>query len=137
MVKLDTGSRVEQRKFGLLMAGAFCLLGLLRWAIHHFDVFPVKFFVVAVVFGVLGLAAPRVLQPVFVVWMKFAEVLNWVMTRVFLTVTWYLILTPTSLVMRLGRKEDAMKRAWLPAEATYWEEAEEMGEGVESFKNQF
>jgi hypothetical protein len=69
--------------------------------------------------------------------MKFAEVLNWVMTRVFLTVTWYLILTPTSLVMRLGRKEDAMKRAWLPAEATYWEEAEEMGEGVESFKNQF
>jgi hypothetical protein len=137
MVKLDTGSRVEQRKFGLLMAGAFCLLGLLRWAIHHFAAFPVYFFVVAAVFAVLGLVAPRVLQPVFVVWMKFAEVLNWVMTRIFLAVAWYLIITPTSLIMRLGRKEDPMKRAWLPAEATYWEEAEEMGEGVDGFKNQF
>ena len=69
MVKPDTSSRVEQRKFGLVMAAAFCLLGLLRWAIHHFDVFPTRLFVVAAVFGVLGLVAPRVLQPVFVAWM--------------------------------------------------------------------
>lgn len=137
MVKPDTSSRVEQRKFGLVMAAAFCLLGLLRWAIHHFSAFPVWFFVVAAVFAVLGLVAPRVLQPVFVVWMKLAEALNWFMTRVFLTVAWYLIITPTSLIMRLGRKEDPLKRAWLPADASYWEPAEEMGEGVESFKNQF
>jgi len=137
MVKPDTSSRVEQRKFGLVMAAAFCLLGLLRWAIHHFSAFPVWFFVVAAVFAVLGLVAPRVLQPVFVVWMKLAEALNWFMTRVFLTVAWWLIITPTSLIMRLGRKEDPLKRAWLPASDTYWEPAEEMGEGVESFKNQF
>ncbi len=137
MVKLDTSSRVEQRKFGLVMAGAFCVLGLLRWAIHHFSAFPVYFFVVAAVFAVLGLVAPRVLQPVFVVWMKLAEALNWLMTRVFLTVAWYLIITPTGIIMRLRRGEDPLKRAWLPADATYWEPAEEMGEGVESFKNQF
>ncbi len=137
MVKLDTGSRAEQRKFGLLMAAAFAVLGLLRWGIHHFTAFPVSFFVVAAAFAVLGLVVPRVLQPVFVVWMKLAEVLNWIMTRVFLTVAWYLIVTPTGLIMRLGRKEDPLKRTWLPKDATYWEPAEEMGEGVADFKNQF
>jgi hypothetical protein len=137
MVKPDTSSRVEQRKFGLVMAAAFCLLGLLRWAIHHFSAFPVWFFVVAAVFGAFGLVAPRVLQPVFVVWMKLAEALNWFMTRVFLTVAWWLIITPTGLIMRLGRKEDPLKRVWLPADASYWESAEEMGEGIDSFKNQF
>jgi hypothetical protein len=69
--------------------------------------------------------------------MKFAEALNWLMTRVFLTVTWYLIITPTSLIMRLVGKEDPLKRAWLAADATYWEPAEETGEGLESYKNQF
>ncbi len=137
MVKPDTSSRVEQRKFGLVMAAAFCVLGLLRWAIHHFSAFPVWFFVVGALFAVLGLAAPRVLQPVFIVWMKLAEVLNWVMSRVFLTVAWCLIITPTSLIMRLRRGDDPLKRTWLPAESTYWEEAEELGEGVEGFKNQF
>ncbi len=137
MVKPDTGSRTEQRKFGLVMAAAFCVLGLLRWAIHHFSDFPIRFFVAAAVLAVLGLVAPRVLQPVFVVWMKLAEALNWFMTRVFLTVAWWLIITPTGLIMRLGRKEDPLKRAWLPADATYWEPAEEMGEGVEAYKNQF
>ncbi len=119
------------------MAGAFCVLGLLRWALHHFTVFPTRFLVPALLFGVLGLVAPRVLEPVFVLWMKLAEALNWIMTRVFLTVAWWLIITPTGLIMRLGSKADPLKRAWLPAEASYWEEAEEMGEGVESFKNQF
>jgi hypothetical protein len=137
MVKPDTSSRVEQRKFGLVMAGAFCVLGLLRWAVHHFDTLPVRFFAVAAGFGLFGLVAPRALQPVFVVWMKLAEALNWVMTRVFLTAAWWLIITPTSLIMRLGRKEDPLKRAWLPADATYWEPAEEMGEGLEAYKNQF
>jgi len=137
MVKPDTGSRVEQRKFGLVMAAAFCIFGLLRWAIHHFSVFPVWFFVLAAVFASLGLAAPRVLEPVFVVWMKLAEALNWLMTRVFLTLAWWLIITPTGLIMRLGRKEDPLKRVWLPAGETYWEPADEMGEGVEVFKNQF
>ena len=137
MVKLDTSSRVEQRKFGLLMAAAFCVLGLIRWALHHFDVFPVNFFAIGAVFGVLGLVAPKVLQPVFVLWMKLAEALNWLMTRVFLTIAWYLIITPTSLIMRLRRSEDPLNRAWLPADKSYWEPAEEMGEGIESYKNQF
>ena len=137
MVKPDTGSRTEQRKFGLVMAAAFCVFGLLRWAIHHFTVLPVWFFAGAAVFGVLGLAAPRVLEPVFVVWMKFAEALNWFMTRVFLTVAWWLIITPTGMIMRLGRREDPLKRAWLPPNTSYWEPAEEIGEGAESFKNQF
>ena len=59
------------------------------------------------------------------------------MSRVFLTVAWCLIITPTSLIMRLRRGDDPLKRTWLPAESTYWEEAEELGEGVEGFKNQF
>jgi len=141
MVKPDTSSRSEQRKFGLVMAAAFIIFGMLRWGWRYWrhanGEAPVWFFGAAVVFGVLGLVAPRVLEPVFVVWMKFAEVLNWLMTRVFLTVAWYLIITPSGLIMRLVSREDPLKRAWLPPGETYWESPEETGEGVDVFKNQF
>ncbi len=141
MVMPDTSDRTEQRKFGLVMAAACIVLGLLRWGVHYWlhaeSVVPVWLFGIGAAFGVLGLAVPRVLQPVFVIWMKLAEALNWLMTRVFLTVAWWLIITPTSLILRLVGKEDPLKRAWLPADTTYWETPEEIGEGVESFKNQF
>ncbi|MCX5758909.1 MAG: hypothetical protein NTU83_10470 [Candidatus Hydrogenedentes bacterium] len=68
-MKLDSSSRTEQRKFGLLMAGVTTMVGLIRWALHGFAVLPVNFFGVAVAFLVLGLAAPPVLRPVLIVWM--------------------------------------------------------------------
>jgi hypothetical protein len=55
----------------------------------------------------------------FRVWMKFAEGLGWVMTRVILSVFYFLILTPVGVVMRIfGRRP--LDLGWKDGKATYW-----------------
>ena len=55
----------------------------------------------AAVFAAAGLVVPRLLAPVERAWMWFAEVLAAVMTRVILTLTFILVITPVGLVRRL------------------------------------
>lgn len=136
MINIDTSSKSEQRKFGLVMGVAISVLGLIRWAIHGFAVFPTYFFIVAAVFAGLGLLFPRGLYPVFVVWIKFAEVLNWIMTRVLLSIAFFLMITPVRVLVRLFG-EDPLKRRFLQESDTYWEDAEEQPEELERYLNQF
>ncbi len=53
----------------------------------------------------VGLAAPSVLRPLYRIWMTFAIILGWIMTRVLLTIVFYLGLTPTALLARLVGKK--------------------------------
>jgi predicted membrane protein len=135
-MSVNFSDKKEQRKFGIVMAAAIAVLGFLRWALHGFDHFPKWFFVVAFVFLALGLVAQRVLKPVFYVWMKFALALNWLLTRVVLTIAFCLMFIPTAIVMRIARK-DPLKRAWDPTAASYWEEAEEQPTELDRYLNQF
>ena len=60
-----------------------------------------------------GLVAPRILAPAYRVWMKLAEVLAWINTRILLGVVFFGVVTPIGLVMRLlGR--DPMRRQLEP-----------------------
>jgi hypothetical protein len=135
MIDIDTASRSEQRKFGLVMAAAIVIFGLIRWAVHGFEAFPVYFFLVAIVFAVLGLAVPRALQPVFVVWIKFALVLNWLVTRILLTLSWVFMFIPVRVILRFA-SEDPLKRAW-KQDGSYWEEPEEQPEDFDRYRNMF
>jgi len=136
MLNVDTSDRKEQRKFGLTIGAAFAVLGLLRWAIGGFAHFPQYFLILAAVLCALGLIAPKALQPLFVVWIKLAIALNWVMTRVMLSLAFYLMITPVRLIIRLFG-DDPLKRAWQPDAATYWEEPEDQPKELERYLNQF
>jgi len=136
MLDIDTSSRTEQRKFGLVMAAAIVVLGLIRYALHGFAQFPMWFFVMAGAFAVLGLAVPQALKPVLIVWLKFALVLNWVMTHILLTIVYWLVIAPMGTVMRIF-SEDPLKRKWLPKEQSYWESPEEQPAELEHWRNQF
>jgi len=136
MFNVDTSNRREQRNFGLVMGAALAVIGLLRWAIHGFEGFPAILFGLGAIFAVLGLVAPSVLRPAFVAWMKLAVVLNWIMTRVFLGVAFYLLITPVRVIIRLFAS-DPLKRAWLPEAETYWEAPEEQSKDIRRYRNQF
>ena len=133
---LNVSDKSEQRKFGIVMAAAIAILGLVRWALHGFEDFPKWFFAVAALFLVLGLVAPRVLKPVLFVWMKFALTLNWLLTRVILTLAFFLMFVPAAIIMRMTGK-DPLKRAWNPEATTYWEDPEEQPAELERYFNQF
>ena len=138
MMHIDTSKKQEQRKFGIVMAAAIAALGLLRWALHGFAAthVPVYFLAVAAVFLGLGLALPSVLKPIFIAWMKFALLLNWVITHLFLTIAFYGMITPVRLLIRIF-SQDPLKRAWLHDAETYWEDAEEQPDDFEQLRNQF
>ncbi len=135
MIDVDTGSRTEQRKFGWVMAAAFAVLGFLRYALHGFSHIPYVLWSLAIVFALLAAVYPPALRPVFVLWIRLAMALNWVMTRLLLGIVFYLILTPTGVMYRLF-SGDPLKRQWLPDAPTYWEEPEEQPTDLERYKNQ-
>lgn len=135
-MELNIRDKKEQRKFGLVMCVAISILGLIRWAIHGFGPVPWGFFSVAAVFGVLGLLAPKVLQPIFWAWMKFSIGINWVMTRILLTISFITLIVPVRFIF-LIKGDDPLKRKWDPDRESYWEEPEDQPEQFDRYLDQF
>lgn len=131
---VDTSNRKEQRAFGLVMAAAIVIVTLIHWLVRG-DLATWPFYVSGA-FLVLGLAAPVALKPVFVVWMKFALVLNWIMTRLLLSIVFYLMITPTRGLMLIF-SDDPLKRHFEPDKASYWEEPDEQPDDPARYENMF
>ena len=112
--KLDAAG---YRKFGITTAIIVAILFglLLPWLLHYF--WPATFdgaipfwpWILAGVLGGVGLVYPVALQPVYIIWMKFGLVMNWINTRLILGMLFYLMFLPIGLLMRLFGK-DPMKR---------------------------
>ena len=114
-------ARPGLRKFGLTVGGAFLAIGAISaWRGHV--VAPRVCFTLGSPLVVLGLVAPTFLAPVERVWMRFAEVLGRVNTRLILTVLYYAVMTPVGLVRRwhedpLDRRlRDGRASSWIPRE---------------------
>jgi len=61
----------------------------------------------------------NVLKPVYKAWMKVAHAISWVMTRVILTIVFYLVVTPIGLIGRVFSKE-FLDRSFDRDKETYW-----------------
>lgn len=104
----DPMSNQELRKFGFVTGGMLILFfaALIPW-IWEFST-PMWPFYAAGVMATMALVWPASLGPVYTVWMKFAEVLGWVNTRIILSVVFFLMFFPIGVVMRLFN--DPMRR---------------------------
>jgi Saxitoxin biosynthesis operon protein SxtJ len=103
-----TYTRRQLRDFGLLVGGIFGVIGLwpLLWRQQSPRTWAMVLFAVLVL---PALVAPPILAPAYRAWMKLAEVLAWINTRILLGAVFYGVVTPIGLVMRLlGR--DPMHR---------------------------
>jgi hypothetical protein len=109
--------RIE-REFGLIVGAVFVLLGC--WWIYRG-----KFTSVAYVFLplgstliLLGLVWPRALVYPNQAWMKLAEALSFVMTRLILGVVFFLVVTPIGIIKRLFGWDPLSRRSG--RSASYW-----------------
>ena len=100
--------------FGVTMAVAVGVLTLLRVWRSGFDAIAIALSIVAALFVLSTLAVPAALAPVYRVWMRLAEVLGWINTRVLLIVIFYLVVTPIGLMMRIFRRS--------PLDDGYWKD---------------
>ena len=126
--------RRELRQFGLTVGIVLILFGAFLWWRGR-DIYPFLIGIGAALV-ILGLTVPSILLPLQKPWMALAVVLGWVMTRVILTLLFFLVFTPLGLLARLfGR--DAMKRE-LDGEATsYWIRMDSQAVDNREFENQF
>jgi hypothetical protein len=88
--------------------------------------------------GALGLAV--VARPVwlafFRLWMKLAEAMGWVMTRVILSLFYYLILTPFGWARRL-MGNPTLDTVWRDGKASYWIDKEEVESSIERYTKRY
>jgi len=100
----------DGRKFAFPVGGAFGVLcAVLFW--REKAVLAWVFCGVAATLLVAGLAVPARLGPLYRAWMRMAAAISKVTTPIFMGVVYFLVLTPTGLVMRLfGRSPIAHRR---------------------------
>jgi hypothetical protein len=124
----------SNRSFGTLFVVVFALLGAYGWWRSQ-PLFPWAFGLSALTLAVT-LVVPNWLAPANRAWMKLAEILNRIVSPIVLGASFYVVLTPIAIVMRLmGR--DAMKRRFEPSVPSYWIDREPPGPDPAGLPNQF
>ena len=84
----------------------------------------------------LGLGMPIILKPFYLVWMNFAVVLGWLMTRLILGLLFYVIVSPIGLISRLFGKEFLeLKNSSL--DSSYWNYKNSRRISHQNFEKQF
>lgn len=109
-----------EKEFGLIVGGVFALLGF--WWLYRG-----KYATAAYVFSaagsllvICGLVFPRLLTVPRRYWMKLAEVMAYISSRIILGVIFFLVLTPIGLVKRatgwdpLERRSGSRDTFWQP-----------------------
>ena len=91
--------------------------------------------IIASIFVLLGVILPILLKPIYFVWMIFAAILGWVMTRVILSVVFYLIITPIGLITKLIG-EDFLSLRKVESDS-YWNFRDSSEELNQNYEKQF
>jgi len=111
-------TKKDLRKFGITVGGVILAIGLV---LFYFEKPSAIYF--AVIGGLLilfGALFPNILKPINKIWMSLAIILGFIMSRVILTILFYLVLTPIALLAKLvGKKFMILK--YDKSAKSYWE----------------
>ena len=105
----------QLRSFGLIVGAGFALIGLIPLLYARGTIRVWALALAAVLVG-CGVVAPRFLAPAYRLWMKLAEMLAWVNTRVILLAVYYAVIVPIGALMRAAGKDPL--RLKFPAQDT-------------------
>lgn len=119
-------SKKELRKFGFVMTIPFALIG--GFFLWKGKTAAPYLLILATFFLVSGILFPSILRPIERLWMKIAEMISAVMTRVILALTFYLVITPVGFILRITGK-DLLNIKFEPDRKSYWVAVEKDGPG--------
>ena len=104
-------------KFGITIGIVLMIIaGFLFW--KEKESFQI-FFTVGIVLCALGILIPIVLKPIYWIWMIFAVILGWFMTRVILSLLFYVVFTSIGLTLRFFGKQ-FLELRWDKSKESYW-----------------
>lgn len=99
----------ELRKFGFVTAGMVLLFFVVLIPYIWNLGMPIWPWVIAGLLGLFALLAPALLLPIYKGWMKFAEILGWINTRLILGIVFYFLFVPVGIIARIFN--DPMRRS--------------------------
>ena len=133
-IKNIKSEKSDLRKFGITIGVILLIIaGFLFWK-------EKESFQILLTFGVtlciLGIAIPFILKPIYWVWMIFATILGWIMTRVILSLLYYIIFAPIGFISRLFGKQ-FIELNWNKTDSTYWKYRSKSIFEKENYEKQF
>ena len=133
-IKNIKSEKSDLRKFGITIGVILLIIaGFLFWK-------EKESFQILLTFGVtlciLGIVIPFILKPIYWVWMIFATILGWIMTRVILSLLFYIIFTPIGLIPRFFGKQ-FLELRWDKSKESYWNFRTNEHRQNENYEKQF
>lgn len=104
-IKALSSTKKDLMKFGVLVGGVFLLLCALFFFTGGSELFGWTFLIIGGFLFLSGLIIPAVLKRVYLIWMTGALILGWIMSRVIITILFFLILTPIALIAKVFGKK--------------------------------
>jgi ABC-type uncharacterized transport system permease subunit len=102
-------SPAELRWFGLILGLVIAVVGVALWWRWSASA-GITLWIVAGAIGVLYYALPSIRRHVYVGWSYLTFPIGWLITHVLLAIAYYLVLTPTGLVLRLAGRDPMRRR---------------------------
>jgi hypothetical protein len=108
----------DLRKFGVTIGGVLLIIAVFLFYFEKSS--AIYFAIIGLLLFISGLTFPQILKPLNKIWMGLAVVLGFFMSRLILTILFYIALTPISLIAKLvGKKFMILK--YDKSAKTYWE----------------
>ena len=124
----------SDRTFGLVIGAALAVIGILPVLGGG----GVRWWLVAIggAFALVGLVWPTLLAPLNRLWTRFGLLLSRVTNPIVMALMFFVVLTPSGILMRLFGK-DPLRRRFDADATTYWIERDPPGPKGDSMRNQF
>jgi hypothetical protein len=133
-LKLIDNSDEAVKKTGLTVGMVLIIISMLLWYFGKSSF--VYFSSIGGLFVILALIAIPIMRPFHKLWMMLASLMGFVMSRVILTILYYIVLTPIGLLAKIVGKK------FMPLEfdkkaPTYWEKRENFVKQQIDYERQF
>ncbi|MDZ7314563.1 MAG: SxtJ family membrane protein [candidate division KSB1 bacterium] len=127
-------SPAKSASFGYLFAVILSLLGIAIVILGKVPQRSLIFFTPSLLFALFARFFPSLLKPLFSVWIILSLLLGWIMSRLLLTIVFFVVITPISFLMKLFGK-DPLNRRFNKDASTYW--SSKLHDPQKDFQKQF
>lgn len=133
-IKNIKSEKSDLRNFGFIIGIVLLIIsGFLFW--KEKDLFQI-FLAIGITLFLIAIAIPRVLKPVYWIWMIFAIILGWFMTRLILSLLFYVVFTSIGLTLRFFGKQ-FLELRWDKSKESYWNYRTNENIQKENYEKQF
>ena len=120
----------SNRSFGILFFVVFLILGL--WPLFKSQNPSSTLLCISAVFLILGILNSKLLSPLYIIWMKFADILAKIIPPVVMFSIFFIIVTPIGFFLKLIGK-DIVNLKFDKKKKSYWIKRD----NIKSMKRQF